>query len=93
MNTRQIIKEVKQGTAEYKVDEISVTDLQNAKYYLEDEKLSVVGEFGIYEGLLHEQITQGIQWYYDTECIGYLDLARNILLVLIEQYINEGYLK
>lgn len=93
MNTKEIIDEVKAGTVEYNINDISATDVLNTRKYIEDVKLNKEHELETYERLIHEQICQIIQWYYDTEELGYLDSARNLLLVLIDEYITEGYLR
>lgn len=92
MKTKEIIDEVKAGTVEYNINDISATDVLNTRKYIEDVKLNKEYELETYERLIHEQICQGIQWYYDTEDLGYLDLARNLLLVLTDEYITEGHL-
>lgn len=93
MKTKEIIDEVKAGTIEYNINDISASDVLNTRKYIEDVKLNKENKLETYERLIHEQICQIIQWYFDTEDLGYLDSARNLLLVLIDEYITEGYLR
>lgn len=92
MEVKDVIEVVEDGVVAYHMDNISEFDVINTREYIEEEKLEALIEFNIYEGIIHQQIVQNVQWYLDTEMVAYLDSARELLFSLIEQYIEEGVL-
>lgn len=90
METQGIIYEVLDKTIEYKIEEVSSLDVLETRDYLEVSVRS--NTLGTYEEVIHQNIIDNLQWYYDTEVYAYLDSARELLFSLIEAMNEEGVL-